>query len=198
MAAVFLGHQASCLSAVVEDESPAVAKRDLFGLPGGALVEAFRLCAGGVPFLVEPVEVRIVEENELAYVYLDGFPVTEGHRLIIPKRHTADYFDLGQAEVNACHQLMEAQRLLIQQSDTTVTGFNVGINVGEDAGQTVSHCHIHLIPRRSGDTEDPIGGVRNVIAGAGNYKKAQQGGAGSAALLRASSQTLAEKNAPRR
>ena len=70
MAAVFLGHQASCLSAVVEDESPAVAKRDLFGLPGGALVEAFRLCAGGVPFLVEPVEVRVVIRDP----FLDGLP----------------------------------------------------------------------------------------------------------------------------
>ncbi|MDB4326140.1 hypothetical protein N9958_00270, partial [bacterium] len=65
-----LGHQASCLSAVVEDESPAVAKRDLFGLPGGALVEAFRLCAGGVPFLVEPVEVRVVIRDP----FLDGLP----------------------------------------------------------------------------------------------------------------------------
>ena len=70
MGAVFLGHQASCLSAVVEDESPAVAKRDLFGLPGGALVEAFRLCAGGVPFLVEPVEVRVVIRDP----FLDGLP----------------------------------------------------------------------------------------------------------------------------
>ena len=70
LAAVFLGHQASCLSAVVEDESPAVAKRDLFGLPGGALVEAFRLCAGGVPFLVEPVEVRVVIRDP----FLDGLP----------------------------------------------------------------------------------------------------------------------------
>ena len=70
LGAVFLGHQASCLSAVVEDESPAVAKRDLFGLPGGALVEAFRLCAGGVPFLVEPVEVRVVIRDP----FLDGLP----------------------------------------------------------------------------------------------------------------------------
>jgi hypothetical protein len=70
LAAVFLGHQASCLSAVVEDESPAVAERDLFGLPGGALVEAFRLCAGGVPFLVEPVHVRVVVRDP----FLDGLP----------------------------------------------------------------------------------------------------------------------------
>lgn len=133
----------------------------------------------------QPETDRIVEENELAYVYLDGFPVTEEHRLIIPKRHTADYFNLGQAEVNACHQLLEKQRLSIQQSDSSVTGFNVGINVGEEAGQTVSHCHIHLIPRRVGDTEDPIGGVRNVIAGAGNYKKAQQDDTGASTSIHA-------------
>ena len=84
MAAVFLGHQASCLSAVVEDESPAVAERDLFGLPGGALVEAFRLCAGGVPFLVEPVEVWIVVRDP----FLDGLPgwLDGLHRLDIEGR----------------------------------------------------------------------------------------------------------------
>jgi diadenosine tetraphosphate (Ap4A) HIT family hydrolase/5-methylcytosine-specific restriction endonuclease McrA len=159
-------------------------KRDRDDTDFRAVRAAYSLREDGCIFC-EPAADKIADENELAYVYLDGFPVTEGHRLIIPKRHTADYFDLGQAEVNACHQLLEAQKLLIQQSDTSVTGFNVGINIGEDAGQTVSHCHIHLIPRRVGDTKDPIGGVRNVIPEAGNYKKAQQDGAGNAAPLRA-------------
>ncbi|MDA7517538.1 HIT domain-containing protein [Akkermansiaceae bacterium] len=116
----------------------------------------------------------IAEENELAFVFIDGFPVTKGHRLIIPKRHTKDYFELGQAEINACQQLLHSQKALIDENDKTVTGFNIGVNIGKDSGQTVTHCHIHLIPRRAGDTDDPIGGVRNVIVGAGNYTKSDQ------------------------
>lgn len=111
----------------------------------------------------------VFEENELAYAFKDGFAVTEGHCLIIPKRHVADYFDLGQAEINACQQLIQSQKNRIQDSDSSVTGFNVGVNVGSSAGQTVFHCHTHLIPRRGGDIEDPTGGVRNVIPGAGKY-----------------------------
>jgi diadenosine tetraphosphate (Ap4A) HIT family hydrolase len=89
--------------------------------------------------------------------------------LIIPKRHVSDYFDLFQPERNAMQALMEQQRNLILQSDPSVTAFNVGINAGADAGQTIFHCHMHLIPRRKGDVEEPRGGVRGVIPAKQKY-----------------------------
>ena len=106
---------------------------------------------------------RIIAENELCFAIRDGFPVTDLHTLIIPKRHVADYFDLHQPELNAIHDLLSRQRQSIMHEDKTVTGFNVGINAGKSAGQTVFHVHIHLIPRRNGDVEEPRGGVRGVI-----------------------------------
>ena len=112
---------------------------------------------------------RVIAENELAYAILDAFPVTERHALIIPKRHVSDYFSLYQPERNAMQRLLEEQRQNILDTDSTVTGFNIGNNVGEDAGQTVMHCHTHLIPRRKGDVEEPRGGVRGVIAEKQNY-----------------------------
>jgi diadenosine tetraphosphate (Ap4A) HIT family hydrolase len=99
----------------------------------------------------------------------DAYPVTPLHTLIIPKRHTPTYFELGRAEVNACNLLLERAREEINNSGDAVEGFNVGINDGKVAGQTVFHCHIHLIPRRRGDVESPRGGVRHVISGRGNY-----------------------------
>jgi ATP adenylyltransferase len=114
-------------------------------------------------------EERIIAENELAYVVRDGFPVTELHTLIIPKRHVATYFELGQAEINALNQLIIDTKAEIEKADDTVTGFNIGINNGESAGQTIFHCHIHLIPRRDGDIENPRGGIRHVIPGKGFY-----------------------------
>ena len=113
--------------------------------------------------------VRIVLENELAYAVRDGYPVTEIHSLIIPKRHIQDYFDLTKEELIACDQLIRSLKDEISNSDNSVNGFNIGINSGETAGQTIFHCHIHLIPRRTGDVDDPRGGVRNVIPGMGNY-----------------------------
>ena len=106
---------------------------------------------------------RILDENELAYAILDAFPVTKRHTLIIPKRHTSDYFSLYQPEKNAINQLLEKQRQEILEADNTVTGFNVGNNIGESAGQTVMHCHTHLISRRAGDIENPAGGIRGAI-----------------------------------
>lgn len=106
---------------------------------------------------------RVVAENELAYAILDAYPVTKMHTLVIPKRHTLDYFSLHQPERNAVHQLLEERRETILRVDPSVAGFNVGNNVGEDGGQTIMHCHTHLIPRRKGDMIDPRGGVRGVI-----------------------------------
>ena len=113
--------------------------------------------------------VRIVLENELAYAVRDGYPVTEMHSLIIPKRHIQDYFDLTTEELIACDQLIRSLKNEISNSDQSVNGFNIGINSGETAGQTIFHCHIHLIPRRTGDVDNPRGGVRNIIPGMGNY-----------------------------
>ncbi len=112
---------------------------------------------------------RIIAKNELAYAIRDGFPVTEFHSLIIPKRHVATYFELTQAEVNATNQLLIEIKANIEQSDATVSGFNIGMNSGESSGQTIFHCHIHLIPRRDGDVKNPRGGVRGVIAKKQSY-----------------------------
>ncbi|MEQ8289688.1 MAG: HIT family protein [Gammaproteobacteria bacterium] len=112
---------------------------------------------------------RVVDKNALALAFRDPYPVTEGHTLIIPKRHEAEYFDLTDEEALACKQLLVRQKHAIMAEDVTVTGFNIGMNCGIDAGQTVFHCHIHLIPRRRGDVENPKGGIRHLIPGKGNY-----------------------------
>ena len=112
---------------------------------------------------------RIIVENELVYAIYDGHAVTPLHTLIIPKRHVVTYFELEQSEINACNQLMAEIKQQIESEDSSVTGFNIGMNNGESAGQTIFHCHIHLIPRRNGDVENPKGGVRNTIPGKGDY-----------------------------
>ena len=137
-------------------------KRDRDDTDFRGIGEAYTLREQGCAFCELPTE-RIVEENELALAFRDGFPVTPFHTLVIPKRHVADYFDLFQPERNAMNALLESQRSTILELDEKVTGFNIGINAGEDAGQTIFHCHMHLIPRRKGDVAEPRGGVRGVI-----------------------------------
>lgn len=110
------------------------------------------------------------ESNMLAFSTKDSYPVTKDHMLICPRRHVKSFFEMIPAEKNQCLELLERLKIIISENDKTVTGFNVGINDGTDAGQTVFHCHIHLIPRRKGDVADPTGGIRNVIAGKGKYK----------------------------
>ena len=112
---------------------------------------------------------RIVLENDLAYAVRDGFPVTKMHSIIIPKRHIKDYFDLNKDELLACDHLIPSLKEEINNSDSSVNGFNIGMNAGESAGQTIFHCHIHLIPRRTGDVDNPRGGVRHTIPGKGDY-----------------------------
>jgi len=109
-------------------------------------------------------------ENSFAYAIYDNFPVTKYHTLVIPKRHIDNYFDLTQKEITDIHDLLCQQKENLVKKDLTITGFNIGINCGKDAGQTIFHCHIHLIPRRMGDVENPVGGVRNVIQGKGDYR----------------------------
>jgi ATP adenylyltransferase len=112
---------------------------------------------------------RIIAENELAYGMRDAFPVTEAHSLVVVRRHVGSLFDLGRPDVNAAMKLLSQLRAEIQRDDPDVTGFNVGVNDGLDAGQTIFHCHWHLIPRRQGDVKDPRGGVRHTIPGKGSY-----------------------------
>ena len=108
-------------------------------------------------------ESRIEIENDLALSFKDLYPVTNGHTLVIPKRKVQSFFDLTEEETTAMFELLYLQKEDLKNKDSSITGFNIGINDGEDAGQTIMHCHIHLIPRRSGDMEDPRGGVRGVI-----------------------------------
>jgi ATP adenylyltransferase len=120
------------------------------------------------PFCGIPHE-RIIAENQLAVAIGDGFPVTDLHSLIIPKRHVEDYFELTKDELLACDELLKIVREKILASDNQVGGFNIGLNCGLVAGQTIFHCHTHLIPRRKGDVENARGGVRHLIPGKGNY-----------------------------
>ncbi len=119
-------------------------------------------------FCGSPTQPKLLE-NKYAYAIWDQFPVTKHHLLILPKRHAADYFELTQDEKIACDALLSAGRDLINKKDLSVSGFNIGMNCGADAGQTIFHCHIHLIPRRSGDVAAPRGGIRHTIPGKGAY-----------------------------
>ncbi|WP_222842112.1 HIT family protein [Endozoicomonas montiporae] len=112
---------------------------------------------------------RVIDSNSLAYAIRDRFPVSELHALVIPKRHVETYFELNSAEVCAIHQLLKVQKRKIEQIDTSVSGFNIGMNCGKDSGQTIFHCHVHLIPRRVGDVANPKGGIRHMIPGKGDY-----------------------------
>ena len=105
----------------------------------------------------------IIYENDYAFVSYDSYPVSKFHSLIIPKRHIKNFFYLNDKELNACNELIKKIKLKIENDDNLVEGFNLGTNAGSVAGQTIMHCHIHLIPRRRGDVENPQGGVRGVI-----------------------------------
>ena len=100
--------------------------------------------------------------NNLAYARYDNYPVTNGHMLIIPTRHISDYFDLTPEEKIAIFDLLELAKQFLDK-ERKPDGYNIGINIGESAGQTVWHVHVHLIPRYKGDVKDPRGGVRGVI-----------------------------------
>lgn len=115
------------------------------------------------------VEGRIEMENGSVFAIKDKFAVTEGHHLIIPFRHAEDFFALTETERQHMNELLRVLKAKIECADPTVTGFNIGMNCGESAGQTVFHAHIHLIPRRAGDVVNPSGGIRNVIPGKGKY-----------------------------
>ena len=108
-------------------------------------------------------------ENELAYASYDTYPVSKYHALIVPKRHVENYFELNNEEILACDALLKELKKKLEYKDNTIEGFNVGSNSGKTAGQSINHCHIHLIPRRSGDVDNPQGGVRSVISSKQHY-----------------------------
>ncbi len=114
-------------------------------------------------------EKRIIASNNLALAIRDKYPVTPLHTLLIPRRHAATYFDLFEPERRAISLLLNSLREEIVGVDNGVTGFNIGMNNGQTAGQTVNHAHVHLIPRRNGDINNPRGGIRAVIPGKADY-----------------------------
>ena len=110
-------------------------------------------------------------ENNLSYASYDSYPVSKHHCLIIPKRHIKDYFDLSNDELIACNELIKIVKQEILSKDQSVIGFNLGTNIGKASGQSILHCHFHLIPRRENDVENPQGGVRSVIPNKQHYKR---------------------------
>ena len=116
-------------------------------------------------------ESGIAAENEFAYASYDSYPVSDFHCLIIPKRHVKDYFEMSDEELLACNDLITKIKNEILTKDKTVKAFNIGTNAGKMSGQSIMHCHIHLIPRREGDVENPQGGVRSVIPKKQHYKR---------------------------
>jgi diadenosine tetraphosphate (Ap4A) HIT family hydrolase len=118
---------------------------------------------------MERVDSRVIEKLKTVIAIKDKYPVTEGHVLVLPVRHTPDFFSMTDQERRDADELIARLRARISQEDRSVTGFNIGTNCGAVAGQTVQHAHIHLIPRRDGDTPNPRGGVRGVIPGKRDY-----------------------------
>ena len=114
---------------------------------------------------------KIIYSNNFFFIVRDSYPVTKYHTLIIPHRHVSNFFDLNNNEFKDLSNVLKKQRLSLLDLDKKITGFNVGVNAGTDAGQSIMHCHIHLIPRRKGDIENPRGGVRGVIPSKQKYIK---------------------------
>lgn len=118
--------------------------------------------------LCRRVAEEALESNALAAAILDGFPVAPGHTLVVPRRHEADVFALSAEEQRALLELVGRVRERLAR-ELAPDGFNIGINAGAAAGQTVGHAHIHVIPRKKGDVEDPRGGLRWVVPGKAKY-----------------------------
>ncbi len=120
------------------------------------------------PFLAGDEIRELIVETATVFSLYDKFPVTKGHSLIVPKRLVSNYFDLSLKEQTACWIVANKVKTVLQQKYNP-DGFNIGININEDAGQTISHCHIHIIPRYKGDVENPRGGIRGVIPSKKEY-----------------------------
>ena len=115
---------------------------------------------------------KVIKSTKYFFIIRDtAYPVTKHHTLVIANRHVSDYFELKTEEIIELNEILSNQKKDLQELDNQITGFNVGVNVGKDAGQSIMHCHIHLIPRRKGDVEDPRGGVRGVIPSKQKYER---------------------------
>ena len=108
--------------------------------------------------------------NELAYSARDSYAVSPGHTVVIPRRHVASFFDLTPEEISACMELITEERRLLDEAFNP-DGYNIGVNIGPAAGQSIFHVHIHIIPRYQGDVDNPQGGVRHVIPKKGHYTR---------------------------
>ena len=123
-------------------------------------------------FFCNRAKKESIYSSDFLFVIRDNkFPVTKHHTLISPYRHVSDFFDLNSNELDDLAKVLKKQRQLLLNLDKEITGFNVGVNAGIDAGQSIMHCHIHLIPRRKGDMPNPKGGVRGVIPSKQKYIK---------------------------
>ena len=117
-------------------------------------------------------DCKVILSTKHFFIIRDtAYPVTKHHTLIITNRHVDDFFDLTNDEMNDLDKVLKEQKKDLKKLDKEISAFNVGVNVGKDAGQSIMHCHIHLIPRRKGDVADPRGGVRGVIPEKQKYKK---------------------------
>ena len=110
----------------------------------------------------------VILERELAYSARDSYAVSPGHTLVIPRRHVASFFDLTPEEIKACMDLIQEEKKLIDE-EFKPDGYNIGVNVGPAAGQSIFHVHIHVIPRYEGDRLDPRGGVRWIMPEKAKY-----------------------------
>ncbi len=115
-----------------------------------------------------PFDDDVIAKNALCYARWDRYPVSKGHLLVMPFRHTPDFFEMTDEEKHALMALMAECKVIIEENFTPV-GYNIGFNVGAAAGQTIMHCHCHVIPRYSGDVKNPRGGIRGLIPGRYNY-----------------------------
>lgn len=120
------------------------------------------------PFLIGNETRELIVETATVFSFYDKFPVSKGHALIVPKRLVSNYFDLTLKEQTACWIIANKVKTILQEKYNP-DGFNVGININEDAGQTILHSHIHIIPRYKGDVENPRGGIRGVIPNKKEY-----------------------------
>jgi diadenosine tetraphosphate (Ap4A) HIT family hydrolase len=120
------------------------------------------------PFLIGEETRELIVETATVFSFYDKFPVSEGHALIVPKRLVSNYFDLTLKEQTACWIVVNKLKNILQEKFRP-DGFNIGININEDAGQTILHCHIHIIPRYKNDVENPRGGIRGVIPNKKEY-----------------------------
>ena len=114
-------------------------------------------------------KLNIIYEDDIFYVIRDVYPVTKDHTLIILIDHKKTYFDLNDEEIVQLNNIIKSQKNSLVEQDNNIDGFNIGVNHGETSGQTVMHLHVHLIPRRKGDVENPRGGVRGVIPSKQKY-----------------------------